>query len=655
MNRGQRSRQGPKRKPLLVNLSSDDEEVQFVQQIGPSGTRHTSRGASRGRGQGRGSNIGQIRPNFGKNQNKSLPSTSHHSSSTRGRGFLRGQPSWPRGKPITNRKQPVVVTMKVANNSNNNSNNNNKQGLKRKDYAPHSVALKKVTAKVHNPSLEKGRSSRTEQMERRPRRPRRPSPEVVEYVDLEEKEIIKQVIKASIKRGRDNFKVQDVTFFQALQSKAKCSKGCAEGHPKFGLIASENRPVIFTAHKNDEIVYSPTEPSLGELHGPLKIPEEGDILLHGIKWGTVLPERGTGVKNSCMIDSFLTDIKIRSLDKNVCFECLFFHNEGPGLEFERMLLTMKGHIVLFSKPEKEGRHQIVQEMSYYQDLIIKRIFISSDNVPAYSTSDEESGIPYQNLMLFAFNGKNHTRISENWRTAVQLSQDIQIMRRIDVVSIFSVICHCKCANEAQRVENIYCCAIRVLKSGQLTVHPGYRGANETSIRKSFANRYFGASKDQARRLWSKDKNRKLEPALPVDMVRCLSCHQYPTVDSLTIPETTWLIVVEIPRELQKASLRFMDSLKTIQMGGVTFYLTWVSILMTHGHFCSMHLYGKDWYFFDDDSDGGLTRTDPEDIDYVNKENLKAFYLRRTEKNPHRCLLRRDRLQLVKEESAERPS
>ncbi len=84
MNRGQLSRQGPKRKPLLVNLSSDDEEVQFVQQIGPSGTRNTSRGTSRGRGQGRGSNKGQIRPNFGRNQNKSLPSTSHHSSSTDG-------------------------------------------------------------------------------------------------------------------------------------------------------------------------------------------------------------------------------------------------------------------------------------------------------------------------------------------------------------------------------------------------------------------------------------------------------------------------------------------------------------------------------------------------------------------------------------------
>ena len=53
MNRGQRLRRRPKRKPLkLVNLSSDDEEVQFVQQIGPSGTRHTSRGASQGRGQG---------------------------------------------------------------------------------------------------------------------------------------------------------------------------------------------------------------------------------------------------------------------------------------------------------------------------------------------------------------------------------------------------------------------------------------------------------------------------------------------------------------------------------------------------------------------------------------------------------------------------
>jgi len=126
-------------------------------------------------------------------------------------------------------------------------------------------------------------------------------------------------------------------------------------------------------------------------------------------------------------------------------------------------------------------------MLYYQELIIERKFLSSDNVPAYSTSDEESGIPYQNLMLFAFNGKNHTRISENWCKAVQLSQDIQIMRRIDDVSILSVIFHCKYANEAQRIKNIYCCAIGILKSGQLTVHPGYRGANETSIRKAFTN------------------------------------------------------------------------------------------------------------------------------------------------------------------------
>ena len=156
--------------------------------------------------------------------------------------MLRGHPSWPRGRPLTNRKQNrVVATIKVANNNNNNNNN---QGQKRKDSEPHPAALKKVAAKVHNPSLEKGRSPKTEQKERRPRRPHRPSPEVVEFIDFEEKEIIKQVIKATIKRGRDNFKTQEVTFFQALQSKVKCSKGCEEGHPKFGLIASENRPVI---------------------------------------------------------------------------------------------------------------------------------------------------------------------------------------------------------------------------------------------------------------------------------------------------------------------------------------------------------------------------------------------------------------------------
>jgi hypothetical protein len=34
--------------------------------------------------------------------------------------------------------------------------------------------------------------------------------------------------------------------------------------------------------------------------------------------------------------------------------------------------------------------------------------------------------------------------------------------------------------------------------------------------------------------------------------------------------------------------------------------------------------GKDWYLYDEDSDGGLTITNPDDIDYADKENLKAF-------------------------------
>jgi hypothetical protein len=179
--------------------------------------------------------------------------------------LLRGQPSWPRGKLTTNRKQPVVATIKVANNSNNNNNNNNKQGQKRKDRAPYSAALKKVTTKVHNPSLEKGCSSRTKQKERHPIRPRRPSPEVAEYIDLEEKEIIKQFIKATIKRGRDNFKVQEVTFFQALQSKAKCSKVVQKAIQNLALSLQKTAPSflllikmmrLFTPQLNHRLVNS---------------------------------------------------------------------------------------------------------------------------------------------------------------------------------------------------------------------------------------------------------------------------------------------------------------------------------------------------------------------------------------------------------------
>jgi hypothetical protein len=45
------------------------------------------------------------------------------------------------------------------------------------------------------------------------------SPEVLEYIDPEEKEIIKQVIKATIKRGRDKFKIPEVTFSKPYKAR----------------------------------------------------------------------------------------------------------------------------------------------------------------------------------------------------------------------------------------------------------------------------------------------------------------------------------------------------------------------------------------------------------------------------------------------------
>ncbi len=47
----------------------------------------------------------------------------------------------------------------------------------------------------------------------------------------------------------------------------------------------------------------------------------------------------------------------------------------------------------------------------------------------------------------------------------------------------------------------------------------------------------------------------------------------------------------------------------------------------------MHLYGKEWYFYYDDSDGGLARTNPDDIDHVDKGKFQSLLSQEDWKEP----------------------
>ncbi len=62
---------------------------------------------------------------------------------------------------------------------------------------------------------------------------RRPSPEIAEYVNLEDIDIVRNIVRVEITTGRETFVSQDVTFSSSLKCKATCGQSCVEGHMMF--------------------------------------------------------------------------------------------------------------------------------------------------------------------------------------------------------------------------------------------------------------------------------------------------------------------------------------------------------------------------------------------------------------------------------------
>lgn len=187
-------------------------------------------------------------------------------------------------------------------------------------------------------------------------------------------------------------------FRQKLRAIATCGReDCDMKHPMYGLFEEEKLPVIFDSHDaNGECFYSPFR---GKATKPFRIPEVGDTLITGIQWNTKnVDESKIGVSNSCMIDGFLTDLKLRSLDRDFCFECLFVHQAGPGRSLERCLRTLILHILVFAKPFFSHKYQQIRKFTVEQDLTIKRIWIEKDALKVVPKRNEETGMMDQDLL-----------------------------------------------------------------------------------------------------------------------------------------------------------------------------------------------------------------------------------------------------------------
>ena len=179
-----------------------------------------------------------------------------------------------------------------------------------------------------------------------------------------------------------------LTLFKMLSIAVACGyEGCRTAHCKYGLHVASNQPCIFDVHDQEGVWY---RPSVTKVSKPLRIPAEGDVLLTGIRWNTRKPrDDQKPIINTCMIDGFLTDLKLRSLDPKFCFECLFTFTEGGGRDLEQCLRTLISHVIVYARPLAKSRYKRIRSFSFEEDLRIKRIWLDKQALLKVSVYDED--------------------------------------------------------------------------------------------------------------------------------------------------------------------------------------------------------------------------------------------------------------------------
>jgi len=435
-----------------------------------------------------------------------------------------------------------------------------------------------------------------------------------------------------------------------------CREDCEYGgvHPRFAIWSLENQPMQFHSHKRGEVAfYTPVRK--GEIRKPFRIPASGDTLMSGIKWATTRPkEDKAGLVNSCGLDGFLTDLKLRALDIETCFECLFRHEGTSGRNLENILRTLISHIFVFARSEADQRFQQIRKFTKEQDLFLKRVwlddqgfrimkrsFVNSAGVEfeaedlLYVSKEGEDGFDEDGFKSFKF---GNTRVSMQYLLMEQLHQVCQLR----------VYFHCSCTTLRKGDAKI-----QVFGEGvQPLIHPAYA---TFSTQKMKFDEDFAAT-EKIRMGLSGDMRVNDAPlAKRIDMCECPICGDNLVVDKVMVPKETWMLIVEIPREQHNEprslnTFRKRYYLQDREGNRVRFDLAWISAVedMTtvdaygqkagHMHFTSYHYYQKGWYYYDDlDREGKLEKVTASIHRSMYSVLQRAFYIRYTNPKHHECI------------------
>ena len=219
----------------------------------------------------------------------------------------------------------------------------------------------------------------------------------------------------------------------------------------------------------------------------------------------------------------------------------------------------------------------------------------------------------------------------------EVSMDHYILRRLDTVSRIRAQLGCKCRFPTGRM--IQCYIFNIIRDGIYECVPAIRNYDIHSLEfdEDYAN-YIMEEYHVPAEIGNplEGENNFGHLARDVRSARCTTCKGNFNVQSLIVPDCTWLLVVEFPRALYRVNMDRLSCLE-VRVGGDVFYLAWVQLQNIHNkHYISLHYFQQKWFYYDD-LDGNLIRYEPREVNYNHFINRRAFYYRKTPVNPHRCL------------------
>lgn len=456
------------------------------------------------------------------------------------------------------------------------------------------------------------------------------APNDFKILDLDPfQEIVGQVVRRQKGKKLKEYLVSEVTFVHTLFVFLECLMPTCVGHRKFGMITSENLPVIFKYHDyGEEAKYVPYKNPICK---PLRVPLDGDLLLIGIKWRLSDPVSILSVTQG-FFDCLFVCLKFLCLTRYFCLECLFRHSNGIGLGLERFLKTILGHIVVYGRLLERDYFNPIRYYEQGMSLKFRRIYWKHKNemFKCACVCTKTQGVKEE----FCFQIPN-TFVAEyppHIKHGFFLDPNLMFLRHLNTVSTIHVITQCKCNDGRPMPQLVYIGLIRQNK------------------RNAFLN--ISLSK------WDQEGNEYSDPLinwslmgpentqiplqtkiLPVPLTTvCTGCHSQISIKDIFVPQTTWLFMAEISEPLQKCPVDCFANLTDYVIGGVTFELKFILLYNTsNGNFTSIHLVNGKWFFFDDQTGGIFKKCNTDKVKYKDRVNLRACYLRKTPLDPHTCL------------------